>query len=107
MAGQRALDEGALPFIEAHLLEPHGAATSACAQAEVSGTHKLALREQDSTLDSVIELAHISRPGMIKEKLRRAGVESGNAFAIALRIATEEVMRQKRNILAALAQRRK
>lgn len=88
MAGQCALDEVALHFIEAHLLEPHGAARRASAQAEISGTDKLSLREQDSTLDRVIEFAHISRPGMVKEKLRRARIKSGNAFPVALRIAT-------------------
>src|ERR1700722_2512527 len=55
----------------------------------------------------MIEFAHIPRPGMLEQELRRAGVEAGNTLAIALPIAAEEMVRQKGNVLAAFAQRRK
>src|ERR1700675_869997 len=44
---------------------------------------------------------------MIEEKVRRAGGEARNTFAVALRIATEEMVRQQGDVLAAFAQRRK
>src|SRR5580704_17365646 len=42
---------------------------------------------------------------MIEEKLRRAGIEARNTFAVALRIASEEMVRQQGDVLAAFAQR--
>src|ERR1700722_1986805 len=101
VAGECALGEGAVHFIEGHFFESNGASGRASAQAEIGGAHQLSLRQQDSTLDRVIELAHISRPGMVEQKLRRARVEARNAFAIALCITTQEGMRQKCNALAA------
>src|SRR5579859_7401725 len=55
----------------------------------------------------MIQLAHISRPRMFEKKLRRARIEARNAFAITLRIATEKVVRQQGDVLAAFAQGRK
>jgi len=75
MAGQRALNQVALDFIEAHFLEPDRATCGGGAQAEVGGADQLPLREQDAALNGVIELANIAGPGMFQEKLRRAGVE--------------------------------
>jgi hypothetical protein len=54
----------------------------------------------------VTQLADVSRPGVFEHHLDGAGVEAGQLFAIALRVAAQEVHGQQRDVFAALAERR-
>ena len=49
----------------------------------------------------VIQLAHVARPRVLEQHLHRAALEAGEALAVALRVLTEEVLRQQRRCLRA------
>ena len=76
------------------------------AQAEIGRLDQRALRHQHRALDRVIELADVAGPGVLEQHLHRAALEAGEPLAVALRVLAEEVLRQQRQILAAVAQRR-
>src|SRR5690348_3132832 len=105
MARQSALYEVALHFVQAHFLETHCAACGSAAQAEISGADKLSLGKQYAPLDSVIQLADVSRPRVFMEKLCRARIEPRNAFSVALRVAAQKMVRQQGDVFAAFPQR--
>ena len=54
----------------------------------------------------MIELADVARPAVLEQHLHRAALEAGEPLAVALRVLAEEVLREQRQILAAVAQRR-
>src|SRR5260370_2742511 len=66
----------------------------------------MAVRKELSAFNSVIELANISRPRMFMHSLEGSRVETGNIFAVALRVAVEKMVRQKVDVLAAVTQGR-
>ena len=76
------------------------------AQAEVGRLDQRALRHQHRALDRVIELADVAGPAVLEQHLHRAALEPGEALPVALRVLAEEVLREQRQILAAIAQRR-
>ena len=43
---------------------------------------------------------------MVEQRLQRGGLEAGEVLSIALRVLPQEMIRQRRNILAAVPQRR-
>src|SRR6267154_4819159 len=106
VAHESALNQVALHFVEAHLLQLSRSTSRLCAQAEVCRTDGRAGRKEYATFHSVIQFADVARPGMLMKSLDRGRVESGNTFAVALRIAVEKMVREEINILAAVAQRR-
>ena len=65
-----------------------------------------ALRHQHAALDRVIELADVARPRVIEQRLQRRRLEAAEVLPIALRVLPQEVRRQRRDVLAPLAQRR-
>src|ERR1700756_4602255 len=107
MLGQHALDEMFLYLIETHLFETQTAWGRGEAQAEVGATNHRSGREKDGALDSVIEFADVSGPGMFAEGLQRAIVEAGDFLAVALGIDAEEMIGEQFNISLALAESRK
>ena len=64
-----------------------------------------ALGHQDGAFDRVIELADVARPAVIEQGLHRALIEAGELLAVVPRVMLQEVRGERRNILAALAQR--
>src|ERR1700682_5017490 len=106
VAGKRALYQVMLDIVKAHVFEARSGAGSGCAQSEIGGANQRAGSEENAALDRVIELPHIARPRMLVEELHRHGIETGDGFAIALRVAAQEVMRQKIDVFFAFAQRR-
>src|SRR5438445_13120708 len=54
----------------------------------------------------MIQFAHVAGPGMLMKRFERRGIESGDVFAIALRVAVKEMVRQEIDVFAAVAQRR-
>src|SRR5207247_10974886 len=54
----------------------------------------------------MIQFAHVAGPGMLVKSFERRGIESGDVFAIALRVAVKEMVRQEIDVFAAVAQRR-
>src|SRR6267378_4659831 len=106
MAGERALNQITLDFIETHFLQLRGAAGRLCAQAQISGSHRRSGRHQHAAFDGVIELADVSWPGMLVKGSDRGGVKAGNVFAVPVRVALEKMVRQQIDVLAAIPQRR-
>src|SRR5215831_8935439 len=54
----------------------------------------------------MIQFAHVAWPGMFMKSFERRRIESGDVFAIALRVAVKEMVRQEVDVFAAVAQRR-
>src|SRR5947209_4613371 len=54
----------------------------------------------------MIQFAHVAGPGMLVKSFERRGIESGDVFAVTLRVAVKEMVRQKIDVFAAVAQRR-
>src|SRR6266478_8675301 len=106
VARESALNQVALHFVEAHLLELSRSTSSLGTQAEVCRADGWAGRKEYATFHGVLQFADVARPGMLMKRLDRGRVESGNTFAVALRIAVEKMVREEINILAAVAQRR-
>src|SRR6266403_2452286 len=106
VARESALNQVALHFVEAHLLQLGRSTSSLCTQAEVCRADGWAGRKEYATFHCVVQFADVARPGMLMKSLDRGRVESGNTFAVALRIAVEKMVRQKVDVFAAVAQRR-
>ncbi len=77
-----------------------------CAKPEIRRTDVIALSEKHSPLDSMIEFADISRPGVIEKQLPAGGIKPRKHLAVALRILVEEIFRQQGNVLTPFTQRR-
>ena len=103
---QRALNQVMLHFVEAHFLQARSASRSRGAQTEIAGAHQRSGRKQHATLDRVVELANVPRPGMLVKDLRGDGIESTDGLAVALRIAAQKMVCEQIDVFLALAQRR-
>src|SRR5437667_4533349 len=103
---QRFLDQVALDFFEAHFFQPGWAARIGRAQAQVSRPHNVSLRQEDTPLDGMIELADIPRPRMPLKRLRRGCIKSRHRFPITLGITAQKMVREQRNVLTAFPERR-
>ena len=76
------------------------------AQPEIGRLDQRSGGHQHGALDRVIELADVAGPGVLEQHLHRAALEPGQPLAIALRVLPQEVLREQRQVLAAIAQRR-
>src|SRR6185503_10621047 len=54
----------------------------------------------------VLQLAHVAGPGVAEEEFPRLGGHAPNRLLLLLRLEVEEVLREKEDVLAALAERR-
>src|SRR5439155_1302778 len=81
-AGERLVDEYALDFLEAHVVE-RATPVRRTGQCQVAPADLGALGQQDSALDRVVELAHVARPGVAQQRLERVGGEPEAGFAVA------------------------
>src|SRR5713101_4828606 len=106
VARESALNQVALHFVEAHLLQLRCSTSSLCTQAEVCRADGWAGRKEHATFHCVIQFADVAWPGMFMKSLDSRRVESGNTLAVALRIAVEKMVRQEVDVFAPVAQRR-
>src|SRR6185312_4438142 len=67
---------------------------------------RLALAQHDSTLDYVLELAHVARPVIGLQQLQRRLLDIADALAGLLGEAIDQIFDQDGNVLRALAERR-
>src|SRR6266849_1325061 len=95
------LGEGVLALEAGRRAEPHAPGH---VRREIVGLDDLVSREDRGALDRVLQLAHVARPWIAKEPGHRRRAQA-EAAAQALGGATEEVLGEERNVLAALAQR--
>ncbi len=77
------------------------------AQTEIARGDLRTGRHQHAALDGMLELAHVARPRMAQQRVHRRAVESGQVLAIAARMLFEEMQRERGDVVAAIAQRRK
>ena len=98
-------DEDTLHRLEGHLFEGLGGDARG-GEAEVGDFDDVFAGHEDGALDGVVELADVAGPGVVQHQLQRGGVDALHLLAIALRVAGEEMRGERRNIFAALAQRR-
>jgi hypothetical protein len=82
-----------------------GASAAGGLQAEVGLADVVAARHQNRALDRVVELAHVARPAVDRERGERVAVEARDRLAIALRVQAQEMGCEQRDVLAPLAQR--
>src|SRR6202158_105827 len=106
VAGESALEEIPLNFVEAHLLQLGRAAGGLRSQTEVCRADGRAGRKEHAAFPRMIEFANVARPRMLMKSLDGGGVEAGKLFAVALRVTVEKVVRKEVDVLAAVTQRR-
>src|SRR5437899_2224529 len=106
VASESALNQVALNFVEAHLFQLSRATSSLRAQAEVCRADGRSRRQEHAAFHRMIQFANVARPCMLMKSLDSGRVEPGNIFAVALRVAVEEMVRQEVDVLAAVSQRR-
>src|SRR5437868_4240043 len=75
-------------------------------QTEVSGVDHALASHQDGALDHMIHFPHVPWPVMLKQKLPGAGIKPAEGFAIPGAMLLQKMLRQQRNVLAPLPQRR-
>ncbi len=63
-------------------------------------------RQGDRALDAVLELAHVPRPAVGEQTLRRRRRDAGHVLAGLARVAREEVLGEQQDVAAARAERR-
>ena len=74
---------------------------------QVLGLNHAALCCQDHTaLNQVLQLTHVARPVVVRERLQRTVAEATQAFLVQGRKARQQVLRQRFDVAGALAQGR-
>src|SRR5919198_2031150 len=106
MPVERLADQHTLDVLERKVFEFRRRARRR-AQREISHADGVCLREENGALNRVAELPDISRPRMLQQLLHRRWIESLERLAISRGMQTQKMLRQRRDVLAALAQRRK
>ena len=71
-----------------------------------SGADARPVREHDGALDDVLELAHVARPVVLHQQVERLGRELEVRLVVLLAVFLEEVLREQRDVVLPLAQRR-
>src|SRR3984893_6038112 len=74
---------------------------------QVLGLDEWSRGENGRALDHVPQLAHVARPGILFEQTHRAMVDAGNRLLVPGVELVDECLDQERQVLPALAQRRK
>jgi hypothetical protein len=54
----------------------------------------------------VIQLAHVAWPRVLEQRLHGVAFKAGELLAVALRVLAQELLREERNVLATVAERR-
>src|SRR6202521_4361428 len=103
---ESALEEIALPFVEAHPLQLRRPSCSLRAQAEICCANGRAGRQEHAAFHGMIKFANVGRPGMLMKSLDGGCVEAGKVLAVALRVTVEEMVREEIDVLTSVSQRR-
>src|SRR5713226_5408399 len=90
VARESTLDEIALNFVEAHLLQVGRAASGLRSQSEVCRADRRAGREEHPAFHCMIKFPNVAWPCMLMKSLDGSRVETGNIFAVALRVTVED-----------------
>src|SRR5690554_7329988 len=85
---------------------PVTAALAAQVRRKVAWLDPARTRDDHRTLDHVPQLAHVARPRRIPQDLHRLRAHTMNARAVLRVELADEVLREQRNVAAALPQRR-
>src|SRR4029077_16941811 len=96
----RLSHEQALDLLETEILEADGLAGAS--QVQVDRPDAFPRGHQDGSLDRVVELADVARPGMGDQRLEGGRVELGQRLAVPPGMYLQEVARQRRYVLAPL-----
>src|SRR5262249_26477569 len=75
-------------------------------RAQVRRIDRFAIVHDHDALHHVAQLAHVPRPGVLRKQRGRCRRQLLDRTAVLLAVATEEVLRQRHDVGAALAQRR-
>ena len=105
------MDEAALDLVERRADRDADDATRELGalrpiRGQVARLDQRALSQHDGTLDRVGELAHVTRPAVALQPRQRLGREAREGLAVLGRALAQEVLRQHRDVLGALAERR-
>src|SRR5690606_16718215 len=73
---------------------------------EVGDLDRVRSREDDRTLDRVLELAHVARPAIRLDVLDRTVAEARDLLVLLLGEPAEELLREQAHIAFAISQRR-
>src|SRR5262245_40423470 len=101
---ERLADEHAFDLLQRQVLESRGGA--AAPETQVGSVDSGTMRHQHGPLERMVELAHVARPGVALERLESIGLESGERLPVAGRVAAEEVLSERPDVVATLAERR-
>src|SRR5712691_7319194 len=86
----RLLDQESFDLLEAHVLHPRSR-IAVDAEPQLAESDRRALRHQDAAFHGVVELADISRPRVIEQRLKRRLLEAADVLAVALRVLPEKM----------------
>ena len=75
-------------------------------EVEVLGADRRAAREDHRALDDVLDLAHVARPVVLAQLLHAVGCEARRRHAHLARELRDEVVRERPEVVEAIAQRR-
>src|SRR5215470_7297114 len=65
----------------------------------------LGVANDDRSLDNILKLADIARPGIRRQSLQGRGIYTAYAFSIFARKTLHEILCQQRNVLSSISQR--
>src|SRR2546423_15075768 len=98
------LERKPFDFFEAHVLDPRRL-VPIDPKPELAQPNHRPRCHQHAALDGVVELADVAGPWMIEQRLQRSRLEACDVLAIALRMLPQEMMRERRNVLAPAPER--
>src|SRR5439155_18113384 len=102
-ARERFLDQDALDFLQAHLIERTGT-IAATTETEIARADRARFRQQDRALDRMIQLADVAGPSVAQQQLHRIGPEHRVRLVVTGRVETEKVRGEQRDVLTPIAQ---
>ncbi len=105
MPVQRLSDQQPFNLLEWHVIE-HGRDGPCHAKTEIGRLDLGSLREECSPLNGMIELAHVSRPGVRLQRSQRFRFETHNGLSVPPGVALQEVLGEYFDVLPTLTQRR-
>src|SRR3954452_11240020 len=108
VAGERLLDQHPLDLLQRQILQLARGSRGRRRrlQAQVLRPHEVAAPHEHAALDGVVELAYVARPRVALQSGDRRLLEAPEALAVALRVLLQELLGQREDVVAALAQGR-
>src|SRR5271154_3939976 len=97
--GERLANQDCLDCLEAHLVHTLRRSSLLRVQPQVCGLNMHSPRHQNSAFDSMVELAHITRPAILQHHLKRSWLETLNWPTVPCGVSRHKVASQRGNIL--------